>query len=115
MDNGDTSCSRCFATMMFARLWLKFRDTFGAHATTHLVPTVCAGPSTDLARLYLDDGQKTGSFQNLYRKASEREINTLWRELFWPYSRKWHEEPGQFRPHRRTVRKDTPMSGAIGP
>lgn len=72
----------------------KFRDTFGAHAYNHLVPLFAQDLVRDLARLYLDDDRKTGSFTNLYRKASEREINDALRERFRRLPDKWHEQPG---------------------
>lgn len=72
----------------------KFRNTFGAHAYNHLVPLLAQDLVRDLARLYLDDDRKAGSFANLYRKASDRKLHAALREQFCRIPDKWHEEPG---------------------
>ena len=71
----------------------KFKGTFGAHAYNHLVPLIAQDLVRDLARLFLDDDKKAGSFLNLYRKVSVPELNRALREQFRRIPDKWHEDP----------------------
>lgn len=77
-----------------AALGEKFRDTFGAHAYNHLVPLFAQDLVRDLTRLYLDEDRKAGSFANLYRKASERDVHAALRERFRNIPDNWHQKPG---------------------
>lgn len=72
----------------------KFKDTYGAHAYNHLVPLFAQDLVRDLARLYLDDGRRVGSFVNLYRKAGESSMRAALREKFRCLPDKWQEQPG---------------------
>lgn len=71
----------------------KLGNTCGAHAYNHLVPLFAQDLVRDLARLYLDEDRRVGSFVNLYRKASDPGINALLREQFRCIPDKWHNAP----------------------
>jgi len=70
----------------------KFKGTFGVHAYNHLAPLIAQDLVRDLARLFLDDGHKAGSFANLYRKASVPNVHRALREQFRCLPDKWHED-----------------------
>jgi hypothetical protein len=69
----------------------KFRNTYGAHAYNHLVPLFAQDLVRDLARLYLDDDRRAGSFTNLFRKASERTMHRELREKFSQIPNRFYE------------------------
>lgn len=72
----------------------KFKNTYGAHAYNHLVPLLAQDLVRDLARLYLDDDRRAGSFVNLHRKAADPAMHKALKEYFRSLPDKWHEQPG---------------------
>ncbi len=72
----------------------KFHSTRGAAAFNHLVPLIAGDFVREIARLFLDEQNKAGSFVNLYRKASEKVIHQALREKFTSIPDRWHNKPG---------------------
>ena len=70
----------------------KFKDTYGGHAYNHLVPLLAQDLIRDLSRLILDEGKKTGSLKNLYRKVEIKEIHSALRERFKHIPDQFHDD-----------------------
>ena len=75
----------------------KFEGTYGAQAYNHMAPLLAQDLLRDLARLYLDRNRKTGSYTNVFRKASERNVHEALREYFrtMPDRQERHHEFGE--------------------
>lgn len=74
----------------------KLRSSKGAHAYNQLVPWLAQDLVRDLSRLYLDEGKRSGSLINLYRKASEPKMFEALRKRFREIPCKWYESSGGF-------------------
>lgn len=69
----------------------KFKDTYGAHAYNHLAPMIAQDLIRDIARVFLDEGKRAGSFANLYRKCSDTKVHAALKEQFRHIPDKWHD------------------------
>ena len=69
----------------------KFKGTYGAHAYNHLAPMIAQDTIRDIARVFLDEGKRAGSFANLYRKCSDKKVHTALRGKFRHIPDKWHD------------------------
>jgi hypothetical protein len=72
----------------------KLDGTSGANAHNHLAPLLAQDLIRELARLLLDEDRRSGSFVNLFRKASVPHIHELMRNRFRRLPEKWHAQPG---------------------
>jgi len=72
----------------------KLDNTAGVHAYNHLVPMMAQDLVREIARLFLDEGNKTASLINLFRKAREPEIKESLRQKFRDIPDNWHSQTG---------------------
>ena len=74
----------------------KLRSSKGARAYNQLVPWLAQDLVRDLSRLYLDEGKRSGSLINLYRKTSEPKMFEALRKRFREIPCKWYESAASY-------------------